>query len=122
MVGGEWEVVACHATIDKICLPVYGASVEIESIKHKGLRRFFETGNARALVGDPARLRKMLAFIDAAESMDEMRLPLNFGFHELAGDRKGQWAMTVTRNWRLTFYLNEDGALIDMDMEDYHGS
>jgi toxin HigB-1 len=96
--------------------------VEIESIKHKGLRRFFETGNARVLVGDPARLKKMLAFIDAAESMDEMRLPPNFGFHELAGDRKGQWAMTVTRNWRLTFYLNEDGALIDMDMEDYHGS
>jgi proteic killer suppression protein len=30
--------------------------------------------------------------------------------------------MTVTRNWRLTFRLNEDGALIDLDLEDYHGS
>jgi toxin HigB-1 len=96
--------------------------VEIESIRHKGLRRFFETGHARALVGEPARLRKMLAFIDAAESMDEMKLPPNFGFHELTGDRKGQWAMTVTRNWRLIFSLNTEGALIDMDLEDYHGS
>jgi toxin HigB-1 len=122
MVGGEWEVVACHATIDRIRTLVYRSSVEIESIRHKGLRRFFETGNARALVGEPARLKKMLAFIDAAESMDEMRLPPNFGFHELTGDRKGEWAMTVTRNWRLTFSLNEDGASIDMDMEDYHGS
>jgi len=96
--------------------------MEIESIRHKGLRRFFETGNAKGLVGDVGRLRKMLAFIDAAESMDELFVPPNFGLHELAGDRKGTWSMTVTRNWRLTFRMNEEGALIDMDLEDYHGA
>jgi proteic killer suppression protein len=96
--------------------------MEIESIKHKGLRRFFETGNAKGLVGDMSRLRKMLAFIDAAESMDELFVPPNFGLHELTGDRKDTWSMTVTRNWRLTFKLNEEGALTDMDMENYHGA
>ncbi len=96
--------------------------MEIESIRHKGLRRFFETGNAKDLIGDACRLRKMLAFIDAAESMDELFVPPNFGLHELTGDRKGTWSITVTRNGRLTFKLNENGALIDMDMEDYHGS
>jgi proteic killer suppression protein len=30
--------------------------------------------------------------------------------------------MTVTRNWRLTFRTNEEGALTDMDLEDYHGA
>lgn len=96
--------------------------MEIESIRHKALRRFFGTGNAKGLVGDVGRLRKMLAFIDAAESLDELELPPNFGLHELAGDRKGSWSMTVTRNWRLTFGVNSDGALIDMDLEDYHGA
>lgn len=96
--------------------------MEIESIRHKSLRRFFETGNPKGLVGDAGRLRKMLAFIDAAEGMDELFVPPNFGLHELAGNRKGTWSMTVTRNWRLTFNLNEEGALIDMDMEDYHGA
>ena len=96
--------------------------MEIESIRHKGLRRFFETGNAKGLVGDVTRLRKMLAFIGAAESIDELFVPPNFGFHELAGDRKGTCSMTVTRNWRLTFRMNEEGALIDMDLEDYHGA
>jgi toxin HigB-1 len=96
--------------------------VEIESIRHKGLRRYFETGNARGLVGDEGRLRKMLAFIDAAQDFDELMLPPNFGLHELTGDRKGTWSMTVTRNWRMTFGLNTDGALIDMDLENYHGS
>ena len=96
--------------------------MEIESIRHKGLRRFFETGNAKGLVGDVGRLRKMLAFIDAAESLDELMLPPNFGLHELVGDRKGQWSMTVTRNWRMIFSMNSEGALVDLDLEDYHGT
>ncbi len=96
--------------------------MDIDSIRHKGLRRFFETGNAKGLVGDVARLRRMLAYIDAAGSFDELAVPPNFGLHELTGERKGCWAMTVTRNWRLTFRLSEEGALIDVDMEDYHGA
>ena len=98
------------------------SAMEIESIRHKGLRRFFETGNPKGLVGDIDRLRKMLAFIDAAEQLSELATLPNFGLHELTGNRTGTWAMTVTRNWRLTFRTNADGALIDMDLEDYHGS
>ncbi len=96
--------------------------MKIESISHKGLRRFFETGNPKGLVGDTDRLRKMLAFIDAAASLDELSVPPNYGLHELTGDRKGCWAMTVTRNWRLTFRIDDQGALIDMTLEDYHGA
>lgn len=64
----------------------------------------------------------MLAFIDAAEGLDELSVPPNFGLHELSGNRKATWSMTVTKNWRLTFRINDAGALIDMDLEDYHGS
>lgn len=96
--------------------------MNVESIRHKALRRFFETGNTKGLVGDVGRLRKLLVFIDAAASLDELQVPPNFGLHPLVGDRKGQWAMTVTRNWRLTFRLDADGALIELDLEDYHGA
>lgn len=96
--------------------------MDVESIRHKGLRRFFETGNPKGLVGDTGRLRNMLAFIDAAEGMEELAVPPNYGLHELTGDRKGVWSMTVTRNWRLTFSVNAQGALVDMDLEDYHGA
>ena len=96
--------------------------MEIAGISHKGLRRFFETGNPKGLVGNTDRLRKMLAFIDAAGGLEELATPPNYGLHQLTGDRKGTWAMTVTKNWRLTFRLNEDGALLDMELEDYHGS
>lgn len=94
--------------------------MDIESISHKGLRRFFETGNAKGLVGDVNRLRKMLAFIDAAASFDELAVPPNYGLHELVGDKTGRWAMTVTRNWRLTFIKLDEHSIAELDLEDYH--
>lgn len=93
--------------------------MDIESISHKGLRRFFETGNAKGLVGDVNRLRKMLAFIDAAASFDELAVPPNYGLHELVGDKAGRWAMTVTRNWRLTFIKLDEHSIAELDLEDY---
>ena len=94
--------------------------MDIESITHKGLRRFFETGNAKGLVGDTVRIRKMLAFIDAAASFNELAVPPNYGLHELVGDKAGHWAMTVTKNWRLTFIKIDESTIAELDMEDYH--
>jgi len=91
-----------RVTLDVFADAGHILTMEIESIRHKGLRRFFETGNAKGVVGDAGRLRKMLAFIDAAESLEELDTPPNFGLHELTGDRSGTWSMTVTKNWRLT--------------------
>jgi proteic killer suppression protein len=64
----------------------------------------------------------MLAFIDAAEDINELATPPNYGLHELTGDRRGTWSMTVTKNWRLTFRISAKGALTEVDLEDYHGS
>ncbi len=94
--------------------------MDIERITHKGLRRFFETGNAKGLVGDVARIRKMLAFIDAAVGFDELAVPPNYGLHELVGERAGRWAMTVTKNWHLTFIKIDEATIADLELEDYH--
>jgi proteic killer suppression protein len=94
--------------------------MDIESITHKGLRRFFETGNAKGLVGDVNRIRRMLAFIIAAAGFEELAVPPNYGLHELSGDRAGRWAMTVTRNWRLTFIKLDEQSIAELDLEDYH--
>lgn len=95
--------------------------MRIESIRHKVLRRFAESGSAKGLPsGSVDRLRNMLAYIDAIASEEELFAPPNFGAHRLTGERKGEWALTVTRNWRLTFRVNASGAIEDMDLEDYH--
>jgi proteic killer suppression protein len=94
--------------------------MDIEGIAHKRLRLFFSTGNAKGLVGDVARIRKMLAFIDAAGSFEELAVPPNHGLHELVGDKAGRWAMTVTKNWRLTFIKIDEMTIDDLNLEDYH--
>lgn len=95
--------------------------MEIESIRHKALRRFVESGKPKGLDADVAdRLRKMIAYLAAIEAVGELRVPPNWGAHELTGDRKGTWSLTVTKNWRMTFRINEDGAIADLDLEDYH--
>jgi toxin HigB-1 len=94
--------------------------MDFDSISHKGLARFFETGNAKGLVGDRNRIRKMLAFINAAGSFDELSVPPTYGLHELAGDMGGRWAMTVTKNWRLTFIKIDEMTIADLNLEDYH--
>ena len=95
--------------------------MQIESIRHKALRRFAETGSSKRLpTGSVDRLRNMLAYLAAIELEGELAVPPNFGAHKLTGNRKGEWALTVTRNWRLTFRINAAGAIEDMDLEDYH--
>jgi proteic killer suppression protein len=93
----------------------------IDSIRHKALRNFAETRSTKGLPsGALDRLRNILAYLAAMDSEEEMHLPPNFGAHRLTGDRKGEWSLTVTRNWRMTFRVNAAGVIEDMDLEDYH--
>jgi len=40
---------------------------------------------------------------------------------QLTGDRKGTWALHVTKNWRITFQIDrEEIEIVDLDTEDYH--
>ena len=95
--------------------------MEIGSIRHKTLRNFAETGNARGLPGNLIpRLRNMLAYLDAVESSEQLKSPPNYGAHLLTGDRAGEWSLVVTRNWRLTFRIGDSLMIEEMDLEDYH--
>lgn len=95
--------------------------MEIESVVHKALRRYVETGSARGLGGDLVhRLAEMISYITVAERFDELLVPPNFGLHQLTGDRTGTWSMTVTRNWRMTFKKVDEQTIADFNLEDYH--
>lgn len=91
----------------------------ITSFKHKGLHRFYATGNVAGIQPEhQKRLRMQLAALDTAQTIDDMDIP-GFRLHPLKGARKGQWAVTVSRNWRLVFKFAAGNAL-DVDYEDYH--
>jgi proteic killer suppression protein len=93
--------------------------VIIDDIRHKGLKRLVTKGDRRVM--EPDRLTDMIAYINAAVSFADLAKPPNFGFHALTGDRKGAYAMTVTKNWRLTFTKLDEQTIGELDLEDYHG-
>lgn len=44
----------------------------------------------------------------------------NYGLNELVGDKAGRRAMTVTKNWRLSFIKIDDTTIADLDLENDH--
>ena len=91
----------------------------IKEFASKVLRKAFEDGNYRRI--NPqwrARVELLLDALDAAEKVEDLNL-LTLGTHPLKGNRKGEWGMTVTKNWRITFRF-EAGDADEVDLEDYH--
>lgn len=91
----------------------------LKNFKHKGLERFFGNGNFKGIPARSAeRIERWLDLLDGCVTPADMNLP-GFGFHELKGDRKGTYAITVTANYRITFGFRGDDA-VDVNLEDYH--
>ena len=94
--------------------------MQIASIRHKALTRLWTKGDGRGLPTDQVkRLRLALATLAAAADIQMMMSVPGWRLHELKGERKGTWSMSVTGNWRLTFRLEGD-SVHDVDLEDYH--
>jgi len=91
----------------------------IRSFKHKGLKKFFHTGNRRGINAKHApRLARILDRLDASAGPQDMNLP-GYGLHELSGKEKGTWSVWVSGNWRVTFQFDGPDAII-VDYRDYH--
>ena len=90
-----------------------------KTFKHKGLKKFFETGSKAGIQAKhDHKLRMQLAAIDTATIIDDVDLP-GFKLHSLKGGRGGIWSITVNGNWRVTFEFVDGNAYI-LNYEDYH--
>lgn len=91
----------------------------IKSFRHKGLRRFYETGSSAGIQSiHKKRLRLQLVALDTATLIEDMDIP-GFKLHLLKGERKNIWAISISGNWRLTFEFR-DGNVYLLNYEDYH--
>ncbi len=61
----------------------------------------------------------MLTALEESEDVAELKTIPGWRLHPLRGNRKGVWSLTVTRNYRLTFRI-EDQMISEIDFEDYH--
>jgi proteic killer suppression protein len=91
----------------------------IKTFRHKGLKKYFETGVSAGIQPHHAkRLRMLLAALDTAQNIEDMSVP-GFRLHPLKGEGKGRWSVWVNGNWRMTFEFQNGDAHI-LDYEDYH--
>ena len=91
----------------------------IKTFKHKGLEKFYKTGNKSGVQAKHVtKLRFQLAALDSAFTVEDLDIP-GYRLHPLKGSRKSLWSITVNGNWRITFEFT-DGNVYIVNYEDYH--
>lgn len=91
----------------------------IKSFRHKGPERFFRKSDGRGIQAQHVgRVRRILGLLDEASSPEQLNIPGLF-LHPLKGERKGEWAITVSGNWRVTFRFDGEDVVV-VNLEDFH--
>jgi toxin HigB-1 len=84
----------------------------ITSFRHKGLRKYYETGSLAGIQPAHAnRLKMQLTALDTAQTIEDMDIP-GFRLHPLKGSERGRWSIWVNGNWRVTFKFENGNAFI----------
>ena len=92
----------------------------IKSFGDRSTERLFGREPVR---GYPAELRRVmlrkLVAVDAAEALDDLRVPPGNRLEKLVGDRAGQHSIRINDQWRICFRW-KDGAAYEVEIVDYH--
>ena len=94
----------------------------VRSFRHRGLRQLYENNSSRLLKQDLVeRVRGILAALAMAETMEGFIREAAPGWrvHRLSGERRNEWSVSVSGNWRITFE-ERNGAIERVNLEDYH--
>ena len=88
------------------------------SIRHKGLKRLYESSSASGIQPQHAmRLRILLVALDAATNIGDMNVP-SFRLRAVRPKTgKRRWSVWVAGNWRVTFEFSHRHAYV-IDYED----
>jgi proteic killer suppression protein len=92
----------------------------IKTFSHSWLEIFWHTGKHKLVPPDlTARLLRKMDMLNQAYSLKNLISPPSNHLHSLQGDRKGQWAISVSGAWRLCFRF-ENGDIFDLELIQYH--
>ena len=94
--------------------------VMIKTFRDKDAERIFKRERVKryALLLQKLAQRK-LDLLDAAESLQDLRIPTGNRLERLSGKRKGQYSIRVNDQWRICFNWNS-GQATDVEIVDYH--
>jgi toxin HigB-1 len=93
--------------------------VAIKTFRHKGLKRFFETGSKSGIqTAHSSKIERILDRLNNAAEVKDMNAP-GYDFHPLKGVLKDFYSVHVNGNWTIIFRF-ENGEASDVDLIDYH--
>lgn len=94
--------------------------VMIKSFKCKETKKIFGRKFSKKLPTDiQVNARQKLVILDAATSLDDLRVPPGNRLEELKDDRKGQHSIRINSQWRICFeWKNNDSH--NVEIVDYH--
>lgn len=92
----------------------------IKSFRDRDAEHVFHRRRVRGLGTDvqKAGLRK-LRMLDAATSINDLRVPPGNRLERLGGGRAGQYSIRINRQWRICFRWHA-GDAYDVEIVDYH--
>jgi proteic killer suppression protein len=92
----------------------------IRSFASKETERLFRRQFSKKLPQDiQRRARVKLELLDAADRLEDLRIPPSNQLEKLSGDRKEQYSIRINDQWRLCFKW-QDGDAYDVEITDYH--
>ncbi|MCK4600148.1 type II toxin-antitoxin system RelE/ParE family toxin [Candidatus Bipolaricaulota bacterium] len=92
----------------------------IRSFQDKETERLFKRRFSRRFPLDLHRTAwRKLAMLDAAEGLDDLRVPPGNRLKKLSGDREGQHSIRLNDQLRICFRWSE-GDAYEVEIADYH--
>ncbi len=92
----------------------------IRSFANRDTERIFHRRRTRRLAVDVQRVaRRRLLILDAADRLDDLRVPPGNRLEKLIGNRNGQHSVRINDRWRICFRWHR-GDAYDVEIIDYH--
>ena len=92
----------------------------IRSFANADTERVWRRQRVRRFGPDLQRMaNRKLLIIDAAETLNDLRVPPGNRLEQLRGDRAGQYSIRINDQWRICFSWTAAGAA-DVEIIDYH--
>ncbi|MDF1525967.1 MAG: type II toxin-antitoxin system RelE/ParE family toxin [bacterium] len=92
----------------------------IQSFRDRATRDIFDRPRVKKLSLELQRtVYRKLLLLDAAETLDDLRVPPGNRLEKLSGDRRGQYSIRVNDQHRICFVWREGNAF-EVHLTDYH--
>lgn len=92
----------------------------LQTFRDKDTERVWRRQRVRKLDANTSRaaLRKLL-ILDAADALDDLRVPPGNRLEKLKGDRAESYSIRINQRWRISFRWTAGGPE-DVEIVDYH--